>query len=191
MSEVNPYEAPKIIEKAVGFRHFKTERPGIHNYASRWKRFFGSLIDSILLILTYLVLDLFVAGENSVLLGSFDDSVIFIEENWVDGWFGTVATFVIYCAAQFHLWRTRGQSIGKLLLGMRIVTLDGKQLDVSKIILMREGLIQLLIHIPGIGNLLSLIDALLIFRAEHNTLHDSIAGTRVIRVLKEGDDQET
>ena len=36
--------------------------------------------------------------------------------------------------------------------------------------------------IPVLGNLISLVDAILIFREEHNCLHDDIAKTRVVRV---------
>ena len=36
-------------------------------------------------------------------------------------------------------------------------------------------------NIPKLGNLFDLINVLMIFRSEHNCLHDDMAGTRVIR----------
>lgn len=86
---------------------------------------------------------------------------------------------------EFSLLAHTGQSLAKMMLGMRIVTLDGNIPSVGNIVLLRSGLAVFLINLPGIGNLISFVDALLIFRAEHNTLHDDIAKTRVIRIRKD------
>jgi len=44
--------------------------------------------------------------------------------------------------------------------------------------------VQIAVIVPFIGVLAVLVDALLIFRKQHNTLHDDIADTQVVEVPK-------
>jgi uncharacterized RDD family membrane protein YckC len=80
-----------------------------------------------------------------------------------------------------------GQTVGKKLLKLQVQRrTDGSILPVLEYILKRLGpiyavnLAAVIIH-PLI-NLAVLVDALCIFRPGRNTLHDDIAGTKVVRL---------
>ncbi len=73
-----------------------------------------------------------------------------------------------------------GQTIGKRMLGIRIVKLDGSNPGFTNVIIMRGILPGLIGGIPMVGPVFSLIDVLLIFREDHRCVHDMIAGTIVV-----------
>lgn len=145
--------------------------------SSRIKRFFGAVIDSLLLGVMVL------AGV--VLLGTLMSSG-FIEQSalkhaeitldkmnaWGALYFPAIALTLI----QWNLIATRGQSIGKLLLGMRIVNEGGQCPGFVQGVVLRNWLRAALSFIP----LFSLIDALAIFGESRRCVHDFIAGTRVV-----------
>ena len=77
-----------------------------------------------------------------------------------------------------------GQTVGKRLLGIKIVRKDGSPIAATRIITHRFLPVQVAALVPVIGPFLVLVDCLLIFRKDKNTLHDDIAGTKVIQALK-------
>jgi uncharacterized RDD family membrane protein YckC len=83
---------------------------------------------------------------------------------------------------QAYLIATTGQSIGKRWFKIKIVKLDGSQVNFVTGVLVRQWLITLLQYIPGIGSVTSLIDVLFIFRADRRCIHDFLAGTKVIQL---------
>ncbi|PTT78586.1 hypothetical protein DBR42_23250 [Pelomonas sp. HMWF004] len=77
---------------------------------------------------------------------------------------------------------TRGQTVGKMLLKLRIVRTDGSHADAWRLLGLRYGIGMLTGVNTGIAIVYSLIDALLIFRASRQCLHDTIADTKVIKL---------
>jgi uncharacterized RDD family membrane protein YckC len=73
-----------------------------------------------------------------------------------------------------------GQTVGKRVLGMRILRSDGTRCSPGRIIGLRYGVGFLLTVIPVVGSLYALLDALLIFRGSRKCLHDNIADTIVV-----------
>ena len=94
---------------------------------------------------------------------------------------GTVAFVIIFMAINSYLLVTRGQTLGKWMLGIRIVdvTSNGAATAV-KLLGLRYVLVMLLGAIPIIGGLLGVIDFLFIFREDRRCVHDLIAGTKVV-----------
>lgn len=88
-----------------------------------------------------------------------------------------VLAFVI---VQIVLLVKRGQTVGKMLLGVRIVKLDGSAAGFVSVILMRGLLPALIGGIPMVGGFFSLINVLLIFREDRRCIHDLMAGTVVV-----------
>ena len=83
-----------------------------------------------------------------------------------------------------HGWPllTRGQTIGKMLFGLRIVRSDGSRPEAWRLLGLRYG-IGYALNINTIASMVySLLDCLLIFRASRKCLHDSIADTQVIKL---------
>lgn len=92
-----------------------------------------------------------------------------------------VISFGIYLLLHGFLLATRGQTIGKLVLGIRIVDIDTNQvIPLVKQLLLRDLLIRVLVGIPFIGGIIGLVDSLLIFRWDRRCLHDHLANTKVI-----------
>lgn len=89
---------------------------------------------------------------------------------------------LLLLVVQVVMLSTRGQTIGKRLLGIRVVRHpDGLPASFVHAWLLRNfvpGLIQVL---PWIGFVFYLADALFIFTPERRCLHDLIAGTKVVK----------
>ena len=82
---------------------------------------------------------------------------------------------------QCQLVATSGQSLGKRWKRIRIVREDGTPPGFWRGVVLRSWLLTPFRFIPMLGNVVSLLDALMIFGAGNRCLHDRIAGTRVIR----------
>jgi uncharacterized RDD family membrane protein YckC len=77
---------------------------------------------------------------------------------------------------------TRSQSVGKILLGLRIVRApDGGKANFARAFLIRSGVPTMIEYIPFIGLLFWIVDTCFIFRADRRCLHDLMAGTKVIK----------
>jgi uncharacterized RDD family membrane protein YckC len=92
-----------------------------------------------------------------------------------------VGCFVLV-AVQAFLLSTRGQTVGKIIVGVRIVRLDGRPAGFVHALLLRSLVIGVIENIPWLGLGFDLADILFIFTAERRCLHDLIAGTRVVTV---------
>ena len=83
-----------------------------------------------------------------------------------------------------------GQTVGKKVMGIRVVRMDGSRVTFARFFFLRGlamgviswivSLVGLAIHLHFLGNLVSLVDALMIFGAAHRCLHDYVADTRVV-----------
>lgn len=88
---------------------------------------------------------------------------------------------VVYLAIHGYLLATRGQSVGKYLLGIKIVDAESYEiLDFGKLVGLRIVPVWLVSAIPIIGGLLAMVDALFIFQENRRCVHDLIAGTIVV-----------
>lgn len=95
----------------------------------------------------------------------------------------SLVSLIGFLALHGYLLHKNGQTIGKRLLGIRIVSAsDGQIVSLGKIFGLRYVPIQIAGIIPLVGNLLPLLDVLFIFREDRRCLHDFIAGTRVVKV---------
>jgi uncharacterized RDD family membrane protein YckC len=90
-------------------------------------------------------------------------------------------SFFAVLGYQCYLLSTRGQTLGKKWLGIKILKLDGSPPGFPAAVALRvlvNGLIGL---IPVVGGIYVLVDTLLIFRDDRRCIHDLIAGTRVVK----------
>jgi uncharacterized RDD family membrane protein YckC len=90
--------------------------------------------------------------------------------------------FGLFLLIQGWLLVTEGQTVGKKLLGMRIVRKDGSRCTPGRIIGLRYGVGWLITAVPVVGMAYALADSLLIFRESRQCLHDNIADTIVVTV---------
>jgi uncharacterized RDD family membrane protein YckC len=74
----------------------------------------------------------------------------------------------------------RGQTVGKRIMGIAIVTLSNQKPAFFPLIAQRYISQWLVVMVPVIGPILRVVDILLIFREDKRCLHDVIAKTKVI-----------
>lgn len=81
-----------------------------------------------------------------------------------------------------NLWllNRNGQSVGKYSFDIKVVRTDGETAGLGRLIFLR-GVPQWVISGIPLLNLLSLVDALFIFRADRRCVHDLIADTMVVK----------
>jgi uncharacterized RDD family membrane protein YckC len=89
---------------------------------------------------------------------------------------------VILMIVNIVLLGVRGQSIGKLLLGIHIVRAqDGSRAGFLKAVLLRWVLFAIIESVRILGPVLMVGDVLLIFRKDRRCLHDLVADTLVTK----------
>lgn len=101
------------------------------------------------------------------------------------GIFGTAISIVlaaiVYILVNGKFLKENGQTIGKKLLKIKIVRSNGAPADFKRILFYRYLPAQLILLIPVLGNFLSLINVLFVFRASRQCVHDQIADTIVVK----------
>ena len=164
-SQVDPYKPPQAV---VG------ESSQESQLASRWQRLGGALIDGVIMmvVLFPLLMLLGLASLSAAVEPSFTHQLV-----------STAIGLAVFTAIQGFTLHTRGQTIGKIALGTRIVAADTQQLvPIGKLLGLRYLPLYLVSAIPLIGSVAGLINILFIFRTDHRCVHDLIAGTVVVRV---------
>lgn len=168
MNDENIY-APPLAELEV-----PGEISGEHILASRWARLWGSLIDGII-AMVFIFPTMFLTGYwEKAMAGNvpFFDTILLAA-------FGNLMFVVLHG----YLLAKHGQTIGKRLVGTRIVSVSSnKILPFWKVFLVRYLPVSVAANIPLISQFLVIIDALFIFRKSKRCAHDLIAGTKVIKV---------
>src|SRR5262249_1994463 len=88
---------------------------------------------------------------------------------------------LVFLSIQMILLSLRGQTLGKMAMGIRIVNFADASNPCFRRAVVRRGLVPALIGaIPGFGALFGLADAFFIFGEEKRCIHDLIAGTKVV-----------
>ncbi len=95
----------------------------------------------------------------------------------------TVVLLLAWCAITAWLVATNGQSIGKRLVGIKVVRTDGSPASFARIFLLRNVVNGLPNLLPYVGWLYQLVDPLLIYQDSRQCLHDKIADTIVVRCV--------
>lgn len=164
MSADNPYAPPESdIETPASY---DTELAG------RGARLGGSILDGILITVVFMgiVYALGMFDEMATAQQSLANNVMFLAM-----WLG------VFLIMNGYLLATRGQTIGKLAVGTRIVSIDdGNIPPFWRLIVLRLLPFSAIAYIPVVGQILSFINPLFIFRADRRCVHDHIAGTKVI-----------
>lgn len=144
--------------------------------AGRWERLGAVLIDSILGCLVA------APGFGMMMAAGFfshpDSPNVVLLGAGVGLLCLAALAFLIF---QIYLLVTRGQTLGKKWLGIKIVTFETEENPgFVKTILLRVVVNGLIGAVPVIGGIYSLVDALFIFRDDRRCIHDFIAGTKVV-----------
>lgn len=91
---------------------------------------------------------------------------------------GMIALLIL----QIYLLVTRGQTIGKKIVGVKIVSFEtGQNPGFVKTVLLRGFVNGVIGCVPVVGGIYSLVDVLFIFREDRRCIHDLLAGTKVVK----------
>jgi len=105
--------------------------------------------------------------------------------NAIGGTLGLVLglVYLIIIVGNLMLLYRNGQTIGKYLLAIKIVKVDGSRAGLARIIFLRAILFSFVSLIPFVGQIIyGLVDPLFIFQESRRCLHDLVAGTMVVKV---------
>ena len=92
-----------------------------------------------------------------------------------------VIGLLLIIALNIYFVRKNSQSIGKKLVGIKVVRSDGSHAPLGRIFWLRNFPYYLIYNIPFIGKLFSLVDPLFIFGEQRRCIHDYIADTIVVK----------
>ena len=139
-------------------------------YAGLWERFLALLVDALFFCACFFPITRLVKG---VWLMSPND------HNWVRGWFifdPLCLAFLVIIGLYFIFLEGRlGATLGKWILGLRVIGLDGHRTGLWRSIV--RNALRLVDGLPAF----SLLGVILILRSEERArFGDRIAGTRVI-----------
>lgn len=169
--DVNPYAPSSVLlDTPVVMAAESAE------LATRWERLAGACIDTLLLVLLVLPVSA-IFGIGMMMLG-FEEApdVVFDLIGWLTG-------LGMFLALNSYLLATRGQTVGKVVMKTQIVDrVTNRVPPLGTLLLKRYSWLWLVDWIPGIGQLIPTIDALMIFRSHRACMHDDVAGTKVIKI---------
>jgi uncharacterized RDD family membrane protein YckC len=167
LSDHNPYAPPKAEVRDAPAEVHSGE------LASRGLRFLASLVDAVISAFITLPLAFLTGYWQRVMAG--DPDIVGL------GLGITAAAFVAFVAIHGTWLAKHGQTVGKRLVGIRIVNVsDDRVPTLATTLGKRYGVLWLVSLIPNVGFVVNLVDDLLIFRSDRRCLHDLIAGTKVI-----------
>ncbi len=89
------------------------------------------------------------------------------------------ATFVVFVLSIVWLHRY-GQSVGKRILGLRIVRANGERAGLTRLFLLRELLPLLVFLVPWVGAGAYFLDRVVVLANPRRCLHDYLADTIVV-----------
>ena len=172
--EINPYAAPQseVLTQPVD--------PASFPLASRWRRLFASFFDVVatVIVLMPLAFAYFIyqfGWAGFVERGGFSFNTS--ETGWA------VVAFFVGLGINW-VFLANGQTLGQKLLGIRVVLVNDSPCDRARYILRREVPIHVWSKITflWLHIIITLVDCLMIFRSDKRTLHDMIAGTKVVDI---------
>ncbi|MBL7115343.1 MAG: RDD family protein [Kiritimatiellae bacterium] len=140
--------------------------------APRQKRLVGAVIDSLIMIAA---LSPFVALSGIIETAKRKESlstqtmVIF-----------ALLGLALYVLIHGHLLIKYGQTVGKRLVGTRIVDLQGQIPPLERIVFLRHYLFNIVGYIPYMGVAIQILNILYIFHPDRRCLHDRVTGTSVL-----------
>jgi uncharacterized RDD family membrane protein YckC len=165
----NPYASPSTLPPIDSAVHQS-------ELADRSTRFVAALIDGLITLPIVFPLGFAIGAGVSYGLGESALTTL------VSPVLGGAMGIGVFVALHGYLLATRGQTIGKMLLKIKIVRDSGEMVPFPELFLKRYLIIQVLSMIPFIGMFIGILDALFIFRSNRKCLHDDFAGTKVIKV---------
>jgi uncharacterized RDD family membrane protein YckC len=173
MEELNPY-APPLADPVPALMDDAELPP-----ASRLSRLGAAIIDWLIITAILFVIQA-VTGTLQKTVNTHGGGY-FVSFHMAQTWFWTLIWFAVWALVNW-MFLLQGQTIGKRLLKLKMLRQDGSPVAMVRLLVHRSLVFTGLGMIPYIGWFIVLVDILLIFRPDRNTLHDDLADTKVVRL---------
>ena len=165
MSTSNRYAPPRANVRDVA------DPTGDDVQADRGTRLLAMILDSLIFGAMVYVPLLVAGGMSGAFSGRASLSAIGF------GWLLPVVGIAVWIVLTIKYVAANGQSIGKKMLGIKVVRSDGSPASLGRIFWLRNVVNTVLGIIPLYG----FVDALLIFGEQRQCVHDKLADTIVIK----------
>jgi len=165
----NPYAPPRAVVRDIA------DPSALVTAADRGTRLGASILDGIIfgaMVYVPMMFGAIVSGATAAATGASDPNPMAAVGVGV-----AVIGFIVYCWLTIMYMQRNGQSIGKKLLGIKIVRTDGSPGSLWRLIGLRTVVNGLISIVP----LYALVDSLFIFGETRQCLHDRIADTVVLK----------
>ena len=147
------------------------ENPNI--LASRWIRLVAAIIDTLVLIAAAIPF-IFILPALGIEPTRYSNETVY---QLILSVFGAS----LFLCVNGYLLQKNGQTIGKKMLGIRIVATTGERLTLWRLFSLRYAIIYIVSGIGLYGWLVALLDPMMIFMKDRRCLHDHFAGTIVVK----------
>lgn len=141
--------------------------------ASRWLRLIAAIIDAVITVV--------VTVSIIFILPFLGFDLRHVENDRVFNLALSVLTGVVFLCVNGYLLDKHGQTVGKKILGIKIVSTTEENLTPWRLFILRYMLICVVSSLGLYGLVVAFIDPLLIFTKDRKCLHDLLAGTIVVK----------
>jgi uncharacterized RDD family membrane protein YckC len=166
-TQQNPYAPPNAEVTDIADADETVEQAG------RGIRLGAALLDSLIGLIVASPVIFAIATDQAWMENLAD---IFLSMGAFVSMAGSIALLVVTIV----LVKRNGQTIGKKLVGIKVVRSDGSKATLGRIFWLRNVVNLIPSVIPFIGNVYGLVDHLFIFGDKRQCLHDKIADTIVV-----------
>jgi uncharacterized RDD family membrane protein YckC len=166
-NQANPY-APPQAEVRDTAAHDETELAG------RGTRFGAAILDSLIggiAIAPMFIGANFQAMQTGDYMNAFSGVGIGI----------AVIAWLILIGITIHLVHKNGQTVGKKILGIKVVRSDFSRASLARIFWLRNIVNAIPSMIPFVGNFYGIVDHVFIFGERRQCVHDKLADTIVVK----------
>jgi uncharacterized RDD family membrane protein YckC len=164
-TQQNPYAPPRAKVSDIGGE--VTVEP-----ASRGIRLGAAILDIVIFTIAYLPLMISISSNPMAIM----DPATFMSAMGLL----TIAAYLVLIGITIVFVHRNGQTIGKKLVGIKVVRSDGSRASLGRIFWLRNFVNGLPSLVPILGGVYVLVDHLFIFGDKRQCVHDKIADTIVV-----------
>ncbi|MES2674498.1 MAG: RDD family protein [Pseudomonadota bacterium] len=157
---------------------YSSSAAGRHNenpvLASLWQRSLAAFLDMLIILIVFIPV--------MYLTGIFDEISKGVLPSTAQNLLMEAFYLAVFAFFNGKLLVKTGQTMGKRIIGIKIVDLNGRVPTLKQHLLKRYAVYFLPGQIPVVGYIFPIVNLLSIFGEERRCIHDYVAGTKVVQV---------
>lgn len=140
--------------------------------ASRGQRLLAAFLDGLTILVVTIPLMYFTGGFDGISSGQQPSFLYSLGIGFIG--------LVVFLAINLNLLKSAGQTVGKRVVKIKVVTLDGELPTLGDHFLKRYAVYFLPGQVPVVGQFFSIVNILFIFGPQRRCIHDFAARTKVV-----------